>query len=100
IFTSAGRPYDSGLILAEKLGSFGMRCKVASESWLDGYDLGRLAGKSLAEMQALDPDATERVMAYKLGFPGELHLGTSSSRRHYWQVLAGVENGLRQSVDT
>lgn len=91
VFTSPGRSYDSGRALAHKLGALGVRVAVDADPLLNGYDLGPLAGKTLAEMRALDPDTARRVEAYKQGFGGPLTAG-QTSENHYRQVQRGVES--------
>lgn len=106
VYTSPGRSYDSGLALAEKLGSFGVRTAVEADSLLSGYDLGPLAGMTFAEMReyesrhSLPAGSTDRIMAYKLGFPGPLAIGRQTSEGHYQQVQLAVESRLATSIDT
>lgn len=106
VFTSPGRSYDSGLALAEKLGSYGVRIAVEADPLLSGYDLGPLAGMTLKEMRAregrnqLPPGSIDKIMAYKLGFSTSLAIGRQTSEGHYQQVQLAVENRLVTTVDT
>lgn len=106
VFTSPGRSYDSGVALAKRLGTLGVRVSVEADTLLSGYDLGPLAGMTFDEMRTyeqthrLPAGSTDKIVAYKLGFSGPLAIGRQTSEGHYQQVQLAVESRLATSVST